>query len=816
MEARQTRWGFAYDSLAGRLSALDLVVKPTVPINYVSPIRDNTNGSLNEEGKIVSSRTGDNSAEFIFDFETYDSKSKQEWGSVHFSFSMAAETAKSLLEKEAPGVELYVTSADGNTDIRKGDTFQLSYYINGYLNWGNTLNRPGSAVITVGSKVLIPITREQLINVVEAERPLYFVFQGASLNNVVLRDIGKIRIVGSFVAGDTEDLSVGEGIGYRRYADRAYYADTADFAAKSDAAGRAEYASMADNFFLYSPDNLLNVEGKRYSFGMDTTEIPQKYPYAKMHANFQTPMKGETSSEGGEFSPILHLKMTLGNASPQISNQGYVKFLDGMLSFADMLQKFQEGYKRLYICELEDYSDAPEGMEMGSYNQRMLISFYDPENVFHTAINMGRVVSHKVDSKREMSVWRIEFKESDLELMLSLLKEGTLRPAWFGIWNTRKYESEEPGIWNAHWYWQDFAFTDDSFTDDEIYEFFQKKYLYWASTVTHPYLIRRFAKMDEKLKSVEELQKTTEELQGKLETLEDVPTTPSITCWGDSLTAGGGWTSTLERLSGLKVYNGGTGGENARTIVGRQGGDVMTINNLTIPADTTPVTIAVRASDKGIRTEMGYTVTPLLQGGSHVNPVMIGDVEGTLRWTGSNYADQTGIWTFTRTMAGEEVKLTRPTAIRTAFDRNRNGKNEIMVIFIGQNGGYSDLDDLIRMHQRMIDHCKGKEYLVLGLSSGTQTQRAEYEAAMTKAFGRRFVSLRAYLAAPIYAEDGETITSCYGLEDAGLTPTEADIERIKVGQVPQTLLSDSVHYTSATKTVIGTMLYKKMKELGIL
>ena len=39
---------------------------------------------------------------------------------------------------------------------------------------------------------------------------------------------------------------------------------------------------------------------------------------------------------------------------------------------------------------------------------------------------------------------------------------------------------------------------------------------------------------------------------------------------------------------------------------------------------------------------------------------------------------------------------------------------------------------------------------------------------------------------------------------------------LTVGQVPQTLLSDSVHYTAVTKTVIGTMLYKKMVELGIL
>ena len=53
---------------------------------------------------------------------------------------------------------------------------------------------------------------------------------------------------------------------------------------------------------------------------------------------------------------------------------------------------------------------------------------------------------------------------------------------------------------------------------------------------------------------------------------EDLPVSPYITCWGDSLTTGGGWTTLLGALSGMNVYNGGTGGENARTILARQGG----------------------------------------------------------------------------------------------------------------------------------------------------------------------------------------------------------------------------------------------------
>lgn len=288
-----------------------------------------------------------------------------------------------------------------------------------------------------------------------------------------------------------------------------------------------------------------------------------------------------------------------------------------------------------------------------------------------------------------------------------------------------------------------------------------------------------------------------------------------ITCWGDSLTAGNSWVQTLESLSGMPVYNAGAGGENARVIMARQGADVMVVDGLIIPAEVAPVTLATMSEDGGVRTESGYKVTPLLQGGpTHINPAMLGDIEGTLAWTGSDYKDTTGTWTFTRSVAGEAVTINRPTAIRTAYDRERNNPY-LMVIFMGQNGGYDDVDDLVRKHRLMIEHASAKHVVVLGLSSGTASSRAEYETAMRKEFGRYFISLREYLAHPIYAADGETIISCYGLDDQGLTPTSDDLVKISTGQVPASCLADSVHYTNGTKTVIGNMLYKRCKELGI-
>ena len=84
------------------------------------------------------------------------------------------------------------------------------------------------------------------------------------------------------------------------------------------------------------------------------------------------------------------------------------------------------------------------------------------------------------------------------------------------------------------------------------------------------------------------------------------------------------------------------------------------------------------------------------------------------------------------------------------------------------------------------------------------------------AAGRYFIRLRQYLAHPIYDVDGITIISSYGLDDDGLTPTQADLDAIAVGSVPPQLLIDSVHLATEAWTVIGKMIYKRCYDLNIL
>ena len=280
----------------------------------------------------------------------------------------------------------------------------------------------------------------------------------------------------------------------------------------------------------------------------------------------------------------------------------------------------------------------------------------------------------------------------------------------------------------------------------------------------------------------------------------------SISCWGDSLTAGAGGNGTtypnvLASLTGRTVYNMGVGGETSATIACRQGGRVFIVNDFTIPADTTKVKVA--GFDKQLTDNFGRSVHPLRQGNGSLNPCYIAGIQGTLSIIQTSSTSTDYEYFFQRTTAGSAKVIDRPTPIIT--DGQIKRKSDIMVIFIGQNGGFSDDNELINQIKSMVDFndSPNTEYVVVGVPSGSSAERAARDSAFQQAFGRRFINIREYL-------------SKYGLADAGITPTTQDLDDMSKGMNPTSLRVDSVHLNAAGYTVIGNVIYKRLKELGIL
>ncbi len=260
---------------------------------------------------------------------------------------------------------------------------------------------------------------------------------------------------------------------------------------------------------------------------------------------------------------------------------------------------------------------------------------------------------------------------------------------------------------------------------------------------------------------------------------------PDITCWGDGLTMGNGsdgpsYPEILSQLAHLTVHNMGVKLEDSATIATRQGGRYIVLNDITIPSTTNPIQIG---TSNNLINNAFESVSLLKNGDVGINPVSIAGIEGTLSIT----EDRPAIYYFTRHFEGDEFSIQEPTPLLTAASQEHN--KDITIIFIGQNGGYETIDQLIDQQMSMIEHLGHDKYLILGLTTGTGNSRAELEQRLSELYGEKFINLREYLVTD-------------GLNDANLQPTEDDLANIAIGKLPASLLVD--------EGIVGNSIYHKL------
>ena len=286
----------------------------------------------------------------------------------------------------------------------------------------------------------------------------------------------------------------------------------------------------------------------------------------------------------------------------------------------------------------------------------------------------------------------------------------------------------------------------------------------------------------------------------------------TVNCWGDSLTRGVGVGDSYSKafpyvlhglLDGRKVINCGVGGENTINIASRQGGLPNIVKPFTIPANASKVEIE-------LTNIYGDSTGILLQGGSaldpttgkyvmtaQINPCSINGVEGTLTYENEKYY-------FSRSENGESVIVSRPTPLITYAMKSM--RDNINIIWIGTNGGFTTSAELIECIEAMIDYMSpiNKKYIVIGVHHLVSTVTETFETIeknMSIHFGRHFINQRKYMLE-------------YGLSDARITPTAEDITAISQGKIPPSLLYDDVHYNDKGYNIIATIASERGKELG--
>ncbi len=283
-----------------------------------------------------------------------------------------------------------------------------------------------------------------------------------------------------------------------------------------------------------------------------------------------------------------------------------------------------------------------------------------------------------------------------------------------------------------------------------------------------------------------------------------------LVCWGDSLTEGVLYGGILvdetypERVAAtlnVPYLNFGIGGEKAETIAMRQGGIPIYIDDVTIPADTTPVVIQITA-------EGGYDTSGLDNAGDvGLNIVTIDGIEGRITWD-SEYQRHS----FTRLTAGDEIVITEPTQIITS-GMGVLSENDILVICSGTNNTEwretpeEGMYELIKIQQTMIDYAGTDKFIIVGIPAVSYVQTVhEYNYILEEYWGEHFVDMNPYMMSE----------ECF--EKYGLTLKGGDRKDLYEGRIPRCLLDDKwqLHPNQTGYNVIADLVSERINELGYL
>lgn len=281
----------------------------------------------------------------------------------------------------------------------------------------------------------------------------------------------------------------------------------------------------------------------------------------------------------------------------------------------------------------------------------------------------------------------------------------------------------------------------------------------------------------------------------------------NIYCVGDSLTAGGYYTKSLQELVNDNEIIHKYGAEFDCTINGvyRTGTEQITLNeDVLVPYSKTKV--KVKLSDNFCQQK-----TKVSQDNAGVNCCTIGGVEGFLSYENNNYY-------FKRANEGRVTELKTGTPIETEFSLNYK-KGDTLVLYFGTNdfnsGNYTNataVNAYADKLQSIIDYCQCKNYIVVGIAFGggitdittTSDSMKTYDSIMNNRFAGHYLNLREYF-----------VDNCQSIcKEVELSADDLDL--LNKGIVPSIYYLDkTTHWDAETGgKVVAQAIYDKLSELG--
>lgn len=329
----------------------------------------------------------------------------------------------------------------------------------------------------------------------------------------------------------------------------------------------------------------------------------------------------------------------------------------------------------------------------------------------------------------------------------------------------------------------------------------------------------------------------------------------TLVVWGDSYTNRGYDTTHTDRCnyayhlqqmlgSGWKVYNGGCSGDVTNTIAARQGGIGMHIGatDFTIPADCTPVDVGGVYSNRNYYYQEN-TFKQIARYGL-INPceIVVEDASGneiariegniTHKGTTTNKTDDFASEVkFTRTTPGEAITVPAKSKLVTFAAKNLRNP-DLMVVYMGQNGGFNTLEILYSQCRDMIDYAfpEGEEnYIILGFHNHETVKKWNVDNAYWNFFGgpdgfgvneaagrpiSRFVNLYTELTGENYKDYLVVSGAAASVEDV----CAEDVDYVSRGMIPYSYWIrpsiNDIHPNEYGAKAFATAVYKKIVELG--
>lgn len=214
-----------------------------------------------------------------------------------------------------------------------------------------------------------------------------------------------------------------------------------------------------------------------------------------------------------------------------------------------------------------------------------------------------------------------------------------------------------------------------------------------------------------------------------------------------------------------EIVNCGVGGEKTLDIMASQGAAPMHLTNDTILPNDSFAKYKIflgSTSYVGLRSSWNNgQVTPLIQLGfdehspAHLNTCYINSRPYEISSEAQNYKEN-GTWkkeynyyicplykvTHTDTIPkGSKVTTEAMRTLRGAF---------CYIFFMGQNGGFSTVAELISQYRKMITYSRCNRYIILGFhmcnpSIPTPRRMQEMKDSLTVAFGKHYIDLHSYM-----------------------------------------------------------------------